>query len=545
MFKVDESSIGRHLWERRPWARGMLDESGRKINNNSGDKNVATSGDIGSGHDVVLGPEDGDDDQDVDVKSDDQGGDIGSSAEDVSQQKKSDSTSSSSSVISEPGEDAKGEGGDQDGINDISDEVEDGEDDDFEFPDTQVNTMGQVTQASTTTPLKLPPSTSSSSSNDKYNLNSLNDGVEDLDVGDEEGENTGNGGNSSSTTSANMRKYISAKERRQMKKAASKAGGDEDKASTVPAPSSTHNPSTKSQSQSSAQQQQEQKQVRGKKGKQKKMKEKYADQDEEDREQILEFLGSAKGPQPKGKRAKEAARKKEETEARKAATSKLSRVGGGGGGGKGKPAATGNTSTSDVVSKPKTLQTISGGGGGEEDEDNNVSATVYADKKINTGEEMLGDEEKNEIRRMLEEENVAVVDEDQSQLLTYLDSLTGQPHPDDVLMHAIPVCAPWAALSKFKYKVKLLPGSLKKGKASKSAVAAFLSRRETSAATTTTNEGGGGGAVSSSDSSREKDLIRSIPEAELVSAILGKIKVVVTASDAVDSRKSKGGWKKK
>ncbi len=32
-----------------------------------------------------------------------------------------------------------------------------------------------------------------------------------------------------------------------------------------------------------------------------------------------------------------------------------------------------------------------------------------------------------------------------------LDSLTGVPHPDDVLMFAVPVCAPYMALSNYKY----------------------------------------------------------------------------------------------
>lgn len=72
-----------------------------------------------------------------------------------------------------------------------------------------------------------------------------------------------------------------------------------------------------------------------------------------------------------------------------------------------------------------------------------------------------------------------------------LSSLTGQPHPEDVLLFAVPVCAPYTALSNYKYvqltfsvykrkseertglnesfvfhrhKVKLTPGSQKKGK---------------------------------------------------------------------------------
>lgn len=48
--------------------------------------------------------------------------------------------------------------------------------------------------------------------------------------------------------------------------------------------------------------------------------------------------------------------------------------------------------------------------------------------------------------------------------LSALDSLTGNPLPEDILHFAIPVCAPYPAIQKYKYKVKLTPGSLKRGK---------------------------------------------------------------------------------
>jgi hypothetical protein len=51
--------------------------------------------------------------------------------------------------------------------------------------------------------------------------------------------------------------------------------------------------------------------------------------------------------------------------------------------------------------------------------------------------------------------------------LSILDSLTAQPVPEDILHFAIPICAPYTALQKYKYKVKLVPGSGKKGKGKK------------------------------------------------------------------------------
>ncbi|KAJ9648702.1 hypothetical protein H2199_000615 [Coniosporium tulheliwenetii] len=51
--------------------------------------------------------------------------------------------------------------------------------------------------------------------------------------------------------------------------------------------------------------------------------------------------------------------------------------------------------------------------------------------------------------------------------LANLDALVGRSLPGDDLLSAIPVCAPWAALANYKYKVKLQPGAVKKGKAVK------------------------------------------------------------------------------
>lgn len=46
-----------------------------------------------------------------------------------------------------------------------------------------------------------------------------------------------------------------------------------------------------------------------------------------------------------------------------------------------------------------------------------------------------------------------------------IDRLVPTPEPGDELIAAIPVVAPWPALSRNKYKVKLQPGNMKKGKA--------------------------------------------------------------------------------
>ncbi|XP_030641188.1 nuclear export mediator factor NEMF-like [Chanos chanos] len=86
-----------------------------------------------------------------------------------------------------------------------------------------------------------------------------------------------------------------------------------------------------------------------------------------------------------------------------------------------------------------------------------------------------------------------------------LDSLTGQPHPDDVLLFAVPVCAPYTALTNYKHKVKLTPGTQKKGKAARTAVMSFMRAKECS--------------------TREKDLFRSVKDTDLSRNMPGKVKV--------------------
>ncbi|KAK0655859.1 fibronectin-binding protein A N-terminus-domain-containing protein [Cercophora newfieldiana] len=78
--------------------------------------------------------------------------------------------------------------------------------------------------------------------------------------------------------------------------------------------------------------------------------------------------------------------------------------------------------------------------------------------------------EHEEIRRMMLEEGVDVLDDAEEMEATPLDALVGTPLPGDEILEVIPVCAPWGALVKMKYKAKLQPGNTKKGKAVKEIV---------------------------------------------------------------------------
>ncbi|KAJ3271438.1 vacuolar membrane-associated protein iml1 [Terramyces sp. JEL0728] len=173
---------------------------------------------------------------------------------------------------------------------------------------------------------------------------------------------------------------------------------------------------------------------RGKKGKLMKIKNKYADQDEEDKEMMMNLLGSAKGPQPKGKKAKAAAAKaKERTqfenqkEKRKSGVAKI-------------PNIVANSATVDIP------------------------------------------------------------------LINY-DLLTSQPNEQDIIINCLPVCAPWTVLQKYQYKLKITPGSQKRGKAAKQVSNALISFTE------------------KQSSSEICTAIKSIPEQEWINVMFSRVKV--------------------
>ncbi|KAF2835002.1 hypothetical protein M501DRAFT_1020214 [Patellaria atrata CBS 101060] len=151
---------------------------------------------------------------------------------------------------------------------------------------------------------------------------------------------------------------------------------------------------------------------RGKRGKVKKLTTKYANQDEEERELALRLLGSkASREQPTDNTDNKKAKEEE------AAAQKQRR-------------------------REQHLRAQALGKASEE-----------ARRRENEGETEGGD---------------ALVDEEALRLEQVgLDAFVGRPLPGDEIIAAIPVCAPWAALANYKFKAKLQPGSVKKGKAVK------------------------------------------------------------------------------
>ncbi|XP_012257148.2 ribosome quality control complex subunit NEMF homolog [Athalia rosae] len=86
-----------------------------------------------------------------------------------------------------------------------------------------------------------------------------------------------------------------------------------------------------------------------------------------------------------------------------------------------------------------------------------------------------------------------------------LDQLTGKPVAEDELLFAVPVVAPYNTLNSYKFKVKMTPGTGKRGKASKTAVAMFLRDRATTP--------------------REKDLLKAVKDEVIARNLPGKVKI--------------------
>ncbi|XP_021523873.2 ribosome quality control complex subunit NEMF isoform X3 [Aotus nancymaae] len=261
----------------------------------------------------------------------------------------------------------------------------------------------------------------------------------------------------SSDSKSQSRRHLSAKERREMKKKKLPSdsgdlevieGKDKEKEITVHV--ETHQNTSKNVTAV-------QPMKRGQKSKMKKMKEKYKDQDEEDRELIMKLLGSAgSNKEEKGKKGKK-----------------------------------GKTKDEPVKKQPQKLR------GGERVSDNIKKESPFLEVITHelqdfTVDDPHDDKEEQDLDQQGNEENL-------------FDSLTGQPHPEDVLLFAIPICAPYTTMTNYKYKVKLTPGVQKKGKAAKTALNSFMHFKEATA--------------------REKDLFRSVKDTDLSRNIPGKVKV--------------------
>jgi len=135
--------------------------------------------------------------------------------------------------------------------------------------------------------------------------------------------------------------------------------------------------------------------------------------------------------------------------------------------------------------------------------------------------------EHEEVRKIMLEDGADVLDDDEVEKITSLDAFVGTPLPGDEIIEAIPVCAPWAAMGKYKYKAKLQPGTQKKGKAVKEILDRWV----------TASSGKGVLDVESRDTEkmwpREVELLRGWKAEECINCVpVGKVRVMMAGGSA-------------
>ncbi|KAI8050062.1 fibronectin-binding protein A N-terminus-domain-containing protein [Thamnidium elegans] len=342
---------------------------------------------------------------------------------------------------------------------DESDSDDSSGDDENAFPDTQLDSLTINTKEDTKT--------------DKYDLEDYGQ-----DSDDQGSTNTPTNG-----TNTPAKRFITAKERRLMKK------------NNVTEVTDAIKEQQQKQTKQIKQKQEPAKPkvvappapTRGRKSKAKKIKDKYADQDEEEKQLRMELLASDKGPQPKGKKAKRDAKAKKEKAALEKERATIKKA----------------AEEKEYLQKKQKEQK-------EQKEQEKVQPL---------GTEGVDENDTEAIRQMLKEENITMLEADEIANLSVLDSFTPNPLPEDIIHFAIPVCAPYVAIQKYKYKVKLTPGSLKRGKAVKQAQSVFFHLSDATA--------------------REKELIKCIPDMESINTMMGKVKV--SAPNLEASKRKKGG----
>lgn len=225
-------------------------------------------------------------------------------------------------------------------------------------------------------------------------------------------------------------------------------------------------------------------QKRGQKSKLKKIKEKYKNQDEEERRLRMEILASSGN------------KKKQESDSRKKKKDK-------------KTNENKEMQSQKYMNYKQKIQVINQ----PSDEKNN---TVIAEN-ISTSENLSTCELINQSRNSKKQEYQNSDDEidadmtednlRQSEDAKILNSLTGCPMSEDTLLFAVPVCAPYFAMQNYKFKVKIIPGSSKRGKAAKSALNIFINDKNITA--------------------RERNLLKSTKEQDICRNIPGKVKLSV------------------
>lgn len=143
-----------------------------------------------------------------------------------------------------------------------------------------------------------------------------------------------------------------------------------------------------------------------------------------------------------------------------------------------------------------------------------------------------------------DEEEEKAVGEDE---LGIIDALTGNLRGNfENVLYAVPVAGPITALQNFSFRLKLTPGSLKRGKAVQQALSILLSDSRDLDVTTWSALRDEEGAPDAQAVFRQiRELIRAIPDADLNQNMLGHVKIMATTKELQKSKKDLSKQKKK
>ena len=252
---------------------------------------------------------------------------------------------------------------------------------------------------------------------------------------------------------------------------------------------------------------------RGSKSK-KAMKKKYKDQDEEERQLAMSLLQSDGKKKPKDKKARRAERKAKMA-ARKAQASGIKNP---------------EITQDDIENLTARLELDN-----VDEQDKSSSSTgrgpsQSTSKSSSISEDPADDSER--IEELMKEEGIEVLkDEDAEKLTPILDELTGLPCPSDTILAALPVCAPYQTVSSYKYHIKLVPGTQKKGKAYKQAIDVIKARMKS----TQTND----------STEKEVEMIKAISDKEGIEAMVGNVKLQVAGLQKLQQKQKMAKKNKK
>ncbi|KYQ88372.1 DUF814 family protein [Tieghemostelium lacteum] len=380
---------------------------------------------------------------------------------------------------------------------------------------------GSITTISTGTP---------QTNNDKFRVKLVTSYQEDLE--DEKNESAEN------QQKDKPKAHLSAHQRKQLKKKGQQGDDDTDQQEVEEQPpQQQQTPKVNNEPKEKKSKAEPQKHLTpAQKNKLKKIKEKYGDQDEEERKERMEILGSAGNKKDKKKDKKNKNNQQQQNKGSKQQQQNNNNNN------KNKPTSSTTTTTTTTTTtslneeKPTTPTAVtkeekeevvlddidsdsaSDMSEGEEEEEEEEKIKAEEEGKTQEERELIQEKrrqlrkekkeqmkkEQEEIKKILEEENSGMA-VDPNLVNTNIDTLTGQPLENDILHFAIPVIAPYSVFNNYKFKVKLTPGHQKRGKAAKQAMQVLIQLQNITKI--------------------EKDLIKGIKDEDLAANMLSDVRI--------------------